>query len=114
MSSALLRTVVGLWMVVLSGPGYAAGTPAQICAGAKLKATGKAAGAQVVCHAKATQKGIAVDPRCLLKADTRLANAFAKAEEKGGCGSMGDAGTIDALVDSSVGAFAATLRPVED
>src|SRR4029453_10104087 len=74
----------------------------------------KAAGAQVVCHAKATQKGIAVDPACLVKADTKLAGAFAKAEEKGGCASIGDAGTIDALVDSSVGAFVAALRPVAD
>src|SRR5262245_22231061 len=101
-------------LLVASGIGHAAGTPAQVCAGTKLKATGKAAGAQVVCHAKATQKGIAVDLACLVNADTKLAGAFAKAEEKGGCASIGDAGTIGGLLDSSVGAFVAALRPVAD
>jgi hypothetical protein len=40
-----------------SGVAHAAGTPAQICAGAKQKAAGTAAGASLSCHAKAPHRG---------------------------------------------------------
>src|SRR5262245_59534751 len=110
----LVLVAVAFPLPTLSGTGHAAGTPALICAGAKLKATGKAASAQAVCHAKAAQKGVAVDQACLAKAGMKLVDAFASAEEKGGCASIGDAGTIEPLVDSSVGAFVAALRPVAD
>jgi hypothetical protein len=106
-----LSAVACALLLALSGAAHAAGTAAQICAGAKQKAAGTAAGASLSCHAKATQKGIAVDPACLAKADSKLSKAFAKAEARGGCATPGDVGAVDALLGSSVGAFVAALRP---
>jgi hypothetical protein len=116
MHCALRLTLIALALAVPDLPrmGHAAGTPAQVCAGAKLKATAKVAGARVVCHAKAAQKGIAADGACLTNTHTKLVDAFSKAEAKGGCAIQGDAGTMDALLDSSMGAFVAALRPVSD
>src|SRR5262245_22759004 len=110
----LVVTAVSLQLLGLSVVGHAAGTAGQVCAAAKLKATAKAASDSVTCHAKATQKGIGADPSCLAKAETRLTDAFAKAEVEGGCVTAGDASAIDALVGSSVGAFVGALRPVAD
>jgi hypothetical protein len=114
MRSPLLLTVTAfvLGLFGSSDMSHAAGTPAQVCAGAKLKATGKAAGARVTCHAKAAQKGIAADPACLAKADTKLTDAFARAEAKGGCATTGDVDDIDGSLDSRVGGIVAALRPV--
>jgi hypothetical protein len=93
-----------------SGVGHA-GTPAQLCAGSKLKATGKAAGVKLGCHSKAAKQGAVVDGGCLANADAKLTNAFAKAEARGGCATTGDVGDVDAILDSNVGAFVAALRP---
>jgi hypothetical protein len=108
----LALTLVALPLHALSSVGHAGGPPAESCTGAKLKASGKAAGARVACHAKAAEKEIAADPACLAKADTKLAAAFARAEAEGGCATIGDVGEIDVTLDSSVGAFVAALRPV--
>jgi len=103
---------VAFALLVLSDMAHASGTPGQVCAGAKLKATGKTTGARVACHAKAAAKGVAADPTCLAKAAAKLADAFEKAETRGGCATTGDADAIGVLVDSSVAAFVAALRPV--
>jgi hypothetical protein len=94
-----------------SGWGRASGTPAQVCAGAKLKTTGKVAGAELGCHAKAAKQGAAVDGACLAKADAKLGSGFAKAEARGGCASTGDVDDVGALLDSAVSAFVSALRP---
>jgi hypothetical protein len=116
MSSSLPCTVavVTFTVLALAATGHADGTQAQVCSAAKLKATAKAADASVTCHARAAQKGIAAEPDCLAKAGTKLTDAFAKAEAKGGCATTSDASAVDALVDSSVGAYVAALRPVAD
>jgi hypothetical protein len=82
-----------------------------VCAGAKLNATGKAAGAALGCHARAARQGVTVDGGCVAKAHAKLTNGFASAETRGGCATTGDASDIGVLVDSSVGAFVAELRP---
>jgi hypothetical protein len=93
-----------------SGVGHA-GTPAQLCAGAKLKATGKAAGVRLGCHSKAARQGAVVDGGCLAKADAILTSAFAKAEARGGCASTGDVDDVDTILDSAESAFVSALRP---
>ena len=109
--SRLAVAVVGFALLV-SASGHAAGTPAQSCAGAKMKAAGKSAGLKLACHATAARRGLAVDSSCLARAATNLAASFAKAEAQGGCMTTGDGSAIAAMIDSSVGAFVAALRPV--
>lgn len=92
--------------------GYAAGTPAQRCAAAKLKATGKKAAARLKCWEKAIGAGIPVDPLCLTKAEDKFELAFTKAEEKGGCSTVGDAPAIQTTVVAFVDDVVADLQPV--
>jgi hypothetical protein len=105
-----VAAVVGI-QLLLSGSAHAAGTPAQSCAGAKMKAAGKSAGLKLACHAKAARRGETVDSSCLARATAKLASSFAKAESRGGCITTGDASGITDMIDSSVGAFVAALRP---
>ena len=97
--------------LLLSRSAHAIGTPAQVCAGAKMKAAGKSAGVKLACHAKAAQRGATVDATCLAKATDKLASSFANAESRGGCITNGDATGMSDMIDSSVGAFVAALRP---
>lgn len=107
--SALAAVVA--YQLLLSADARATGTPAQVCAGAKMKAAGKSAGLKLSCHAKASRQGGTVDATCLAKATDKLASSFSKAEAHGGCSTTGDAAGISDTIDSSVGAFAAALRP---
>jgi hypothetical protein len=107
---AVAAAVVG-FPLLISSSGHAAGTAAQNCAGAKMKVAGKSAGLQLACHAKAARAGATVDSSCLAKATAKLTSSFAKAESHGGCITTGDADGITAMIDSSVGAFVAALRP---
>src|SRR5262245_24812131 len=95
---ALLAVVcLAIAPVAFAGP-----TPAQKCSASKVKATSKKAASKLKCHEKAISKGMAVDPLCLTKAEDKFADAFAKAEDKGGCGTMGDAGDLELVVDAFV------------
>jgi hypothetical protein len=55
---------------MIVGTARAEGTPAELCAGAKLKAVGKSAKVRLVCHAKAARKGGNVAPDCLATTET--------------------------------------------
>jgi len=59
------------------------------CASAKLKAYGKDVVAKLKCYEKAVLKGVALDPACITKAETKTTDAFNKAELKGGCATEG-------------------------
>jgi hypothetical protein len=72
------------------------------CAASKLGATGKKASGKLACQAKAAGKGTAVDAVCLGHAEDKFTKAFDKADAKGGCGNVGDASTVGALVDTFV------------
>ena len=102
---ALLLAVAGLT------PALAAPTPAQRCAAAKLKAAAKKATGKIRCHEKAILKGLGVDALCLQKAESKFATAFAKAELKGGCATVGDAAAIELLVDDFVEQAVDALEP---
>jgi cysteine-rich repeat protein len=84
---------------------------ARKCAAAKLKATGKKADAKLKCEAKPLPKGGSVDPECLDKAEGKFAAAFGKAEDKGGCTTIGDAGTLEQRVDELIDDLLAALTP---
>jgi hypothetical protein len=108
-----MAVVVAVSAMILPGIADGAGTPSQVCAGAKLKAAGKNAGLKLACHGKSARKGVAVDATCLAKADGKLLQAFTKAEQKGGCLTTGDANDVSDAIDSSVGASVALLRPIQ-
>lgn len=102
MSTALNRWILAAALVVLTADlGRAAATPGT-CASAERNAAGKAAAAQLGCHAKATQKAEPVAGACLQKALDKLAGVVAKAEGAGGCLVPGYGDDLAALVASLV------------
>jgi hypothetical protein len=107
------KGIVGVVVLVIAAgtwsPARAAGTPAQKCAQSKLKATGKKAAAKLKCYKKAVGSGVGVDSECLTKAEDKFMIAFQKAEAKGGCATVGDAGTVEGDVDTFVANTVAAL-----
>ncbi len=85
-------------------------TPAKKCDAAKRAAAGKDLACRLVCTAKATIKGLPSDDptqvACLAGCSTKFSAAFAKAEQRGGCQTTGDAGNVETHLD----AFLATLE----
>ena len=94
-------------------PAAAKPTPAQKCTGAKMKAAAKKVTAKLACYAKAASKTLPVDDACLSKAETTFTTAFSKAESKGGCVTVGDAGAVEATIDSFVQSEATAIPPGE-
>jgi hypothetical protein len=77
------------------------------CVARKLKAAGKKAAGRSACAKKAALKGIAVDPACLAKVETRFAKAMVKADRKGAC--TGTAEEMEALVDECLAAVPSSI-----
>ncbi len=101
----------GLWLATLVATPtlYAATDPAAGCAAAKRKAVGKCAFETLKCHAEAARRRAFVEPRCRERAEAKLAQAFARAEQRGGCATSGDAGALQAEVDVLVEGVVAAL-----
>lgn len=86
---------------------HASATPAQKCAAAKLKATGKRAQCDFTCAAKAAGMGLpATDPACLSTCDAKFAAAFTKADLHGPC--SGDAAVLGLRTDRFLGPLTRT------
>lgn len=100
LSSSLAVTAAG------AGP-----TPAQKCTAAKFKAVGKKYLGKFKCAAKAELRGTPIDPLCLAKVEEKFLAAFAKAEARPGCLTIGDAAAIEADVDACVADAVAALGP---
>ena len=83
-------TIAFVVTLLLSGAASAA-TPAQKCAAAKLKATGKQAYDEIKCYQKAVIKSLPVSNECVVKSAQKLYDAFTKVEVKGGCATTVDA-----------------------
>jgi len=90
----------------------AANKDAQVCASKKMKAAGKKTKSFATCYAKAAKKAEVVDAACLSKAEGKFDSAFAKAEAKGGCTTVGDSAAIMALVDALIGGAVGDLIAV--
>jgi hypothetical protein len=99
---ARLVSVLAIAGIVLAALPAAAADPAAVCSASKRKAAGKKASAKLKCVAKAVSKNLPVDPLCMTKAEDKFELAFTKAELKGGCLTVGDAGPIEASVDLCV------------
>lgn len=104
MLARILTTLVAVLLVsAASAPAQTLDKAERACATAKLKATGKKENAKLKCEAIALVKDTAAtNADCLLKAEDKFANAFAKAELKGGCVSTLDAATVEGVVDDFV------------
>jgi hypothetical protein len=90
-------------LVVSAGITHASATPGQKCAIAKSKAASKKIDAKIKCWQKAFAKGVSTaDASCLMAAETKFTDSIMKAEAKGGCIAMGDAGTIEGVADACV------------
>jgi hypothetical protein len=88
-------------------PAFAAPTDAQKCEAAKLRAAGKKAS----CEAKVLAKLALGREADVAKCDAAFAAAFAKAEEKGGCGTTGDSGTVASRIGDFVVVIDGVLDP---
>ena len=96
----------------IAGPAAALTKDEAKCVASKLKAAGKLAQKQLICHSKASKKGLAVDAACLTKAGDGFSSSFAKAESKGGCLTTGDASVVERLVDGSTNITVGSLAPL--
>lgn len=88
---------------------HAAKDPGVVCSAGKKKAAIKRYDAELRCYVSAMQKGVAVDAKCLAKAQDQFGDAFAKTEAKGGCATVGDAAGIASLIDGQLAALNAAL-----
>jgi len=84
-------------------------TPTQRCAATKVKAAGRNVFVTAKCYAKASVAGGEVSPDCLAKAAKRFQAAFAKADAKGGCTVVADAGSIGAAAAACVTSFTSAV-----
>ena len=108
----LMMTFLALVAALASNPGHAGRqTPGEKCAITKLKATFKKATAKGTCYQKAVAANLAVDPKCLTKAEEAFLASFQKAEAKGGCATTGDAASIEGIVDAFVAQVVNALPP---
>jgi hypothetical protein len=100
------RTLPVVLIAALTGTSFAAATPAEKCAAAKIKAAGAGVYGAAKCHSKALSKSASVDGACLAKAAGKLGVAYAKAEAAGGCAATGEADGAEAAVDACLETFA--------
>jgi hypothetical protein len=83
-------------------PGLPGTMDANRCASSKIAAASRKACAKLRCQARAAQRGVAVSPSCLQRAEARFVQSFNTAQGKGGCATSGDTATIEAKVDAFV------------
>lgn len=86
----------------MAATAFAAGTPEQKCASAKMKAAGKALSALSKCQSKAFGSGTNADSECIQKAGDKFDDAFAKADDANECLHEGDAAPISVKILSTV------------
>lgn len=70
------------------------------CAAGKIKAAVKRTACKGELEAQEAKKGKASDPAKVAKCESRFGRKFTKLEARGGCRTMGDAGTFEAKVDA--------------
>ncbi len=66
------------------------------CAEAKIKAVGKEASCFLGAHSRAAARGVAADPLTYAKCSSKFTIDFQRAEDRGGCPTIGDAAPLEA------------------
>lgn len=110
MRNALIRTVV-VAAILFAVPALGTTGPAVRCGEVKVRAIGKGFAAKLSCHANAVLRGSSAEAPCLTRAQQDLADAFARAESRGGCNGGVAAGSLGIALDSWVAGAVATLAP---
>ena len=110
MRSALIKTVV-VAATLLGAHALAATDPAVRCGEAKARAVSKAAAAKLRCHADEVLRGSTSAAACLERAQQHLADAFARAQARGGCSGGVGAASLGFALDSWVAGAVATFAP---
>jgi hypothetical protein len=88
-----------------TGPGPSA------CTARKLDTAGRTAFVDLKCYSKAARKGLAVDPNCLGRSDTKFGILWSKAELFGDCQTTNDVTAVGTSVESFVGDVKSALLP---
>jgi hypothetical protein len=103
-----LRRLITVLMLatLVDAPAYAATDLTATCSAIKARAVGKNAYDELKCQAMAAR---AVDPSCIAKAEEKLALAFTRAEQRGGCAGVGNAPALQSRVDGFVAGTVAAL-----
>jgi hypothetical protein len=77
-------------------------TPDEKCLSTKDKAVGNLLQKRLVCEARGLATEAGTNPTCVVAAELGFAGSFQKAEARGGCHVVGEAGAVDTMVRSSV------------
>lgn len=110
MRNALIRTVVVAGTLLAAPALGTTGTDVR-CGAVKIRAIGKGFAAKSSCHANAVLRGSSAEAPCLTRAQQDLAEAFARAESRGGCAGGVSAASLGIALDAWVAGAVATLAP---
>jgi hypothetical protein len=100
---SIRRTTLGVLTILALTASFAhAATDAERCVAIKLKAMGKKASADIICHAKAVKQETFADPDCLARSQAKFDHVFEMADANGGCPRPGDASSMQGYVDDFV------------
>jgi hypothetical protein len=98
----LLLAALLVTLAAVAAPGLArAGGTSTHCAASKMKATGNKASGKLTCWSVEVMRP-GTYAACAAKAEARFAAKFAQADASGGCATPGDAGSLEAKVDTFV------------
>jgi endo-1,4-beta-xylanase len=106
------RIVPALLALALPSIAAAALAPLARCEALKLSTAAKSASLLLKCQARAITLGVPVDPTCVAKATAKLTSGFARAELAGGCPFIGEATTVDGVLQAAATALAAQQTPI--
>jgi hypothetical protein len=106
-----VEAIVDAFVADLADEATGGSTAKSKCASKQIAAGGKKAADKAKCHAKALNKGLAVDAACLTKAEGKFATAFTKALSQGDCLTATTAGAIEAAVDAFIADVRAAIAP---
>src|SRR5262245_56159130 len=109
---ARVITVGTLAVMLLPAVEAAGALEGAACPSRKVAATARKPEARLKCHEQAATRGIAVDPICLAKTETRFTEKFARAENNPPCFFTGEGPAVEATIDANVDGLVASLRPV--
>jgi hypothetical protein len=112
LESPTLMLAVAL-AAVLGGPSVAPAqvVPVNACAAAKAKCVAGQVKRLLRCHQTAENRGLAVDPRCVLKTGDKFLACLAKAETALPCLTLGDAAALGDQIDAAVTYLVLRLDP---
>jgi hypothetical protein len=102
--------MVGAALVTVLASASMAALPEDRCTAMKLRAAEKKARGLIACQAQAVLQGRDADPACIEKCERKFVRVWSRIESRGGCATVGDGDSIEAIVDAFVDDLSANLR----